>query len=245
MNQIIHSVESNTTSNLIIDISGFEGPIDLLLNLARKQKVDLTEISVFELSKQYIHYINTQVELKIDVAADYLVMASTLTEIKSKLLLPVEPETEEEEDPRANLIKRLLEYQKYKNASEQIDDMTRNNRDFFVVSNAIDVKKSKTIEMPDIKIELLKKAFIDVLKRAEILSMHKIMAETLSVRERMTAILSMIKDRENVEFIKLFNVDEGRLGVIVTFLALLELVKESLVDIIQNESMSKIYINIK
>jgi len=231
--------------HLHVILEEFEGPLDLLLYLIKKQNIDITDLPILPITEQYMHYISIMEEMQFELAADYLVMASTLTEIKSKLLLPVEPETEEEEDPRANLIKRLLEYQKYKNASEQIDDMPRNNRDFFVVSNAIDVKKSKTIEMPDIKIELLKRAFIDVLKRAEIFSTHNIMAETLSVRERMTSILSMIKDRENVEFIQLFNVEEGRLGIIVTFLALLELVKESLVDIIQNESMSKIYINIK
>jgi segregation and condensation protein A len=183
-------------------------------------------------------------EIHFELAADYLVMASTLTEIKSRLLLPVETEIEDEEDPRANLIKRLLEYQKYKNASEKIENLPRNYRDFYVVTHAIDTKKRNTIDLPDIKIEQLKLAFVDVLRRAEILSTHNILSETLSVRERMSSILSKLKDYDNIEFVELFNLKEGRLGVIVTFLALLELVKETLIDVIQNEAMSRIYIGL-
>ena len=184
-------------------------------------------------------------EMHFELASDYLVMASTLTGIKSKLLLPTEAEDEEEDDPRANLIKRLLEYQKYKNASEKLETLPRNFRDFYVVSNAVDSKESKIIETPDIKIDQLKVAFLEVLKRAEIFSTHNIQSETLSVRERMSLILSVLKKGDNVQFEKLFNLEEGRLGVIVTFLAILELVKESLIDIIQNESMSRVYIGLK
>tara|TARA_B100000900_G_scaffold268050_1_gene228866 strand:- start:646 stop:1167 length:522 start_codon:yes stop_codon:yes gene_type:complete len=172
-------------------------------------------------------------------------MASTLAEIKSKLLLPVENEEEEDDDPRANLIKRLLEYQKYKNASEQLDNIPRNFRDFYVVTNAVDTKKNNLIEMPDIQLNQLKYAFLDVLRRAEISSTHNIKSETLSVRERMTSILSILNKNENIEFSKLFNINEGRLGVVVTFLALLELVKESLAEVIQNSPMSKLYISKK
>lgn len=231
--------------HLRVILEEFEGPLDLLLYLIKKQNIDITDLPVLPITEQYMQYISIMEEMQFELAADYLVMASTLAEIKSKLLLPVEVETEEDEDPRANLIKRLLEYQKYKNASEQIDDMSRNYRDFFVVSDAIDVNKSKNIEVPDIKMEQIKNAFVEVLRRAEIFSTHNIIAETLSVREKMTLILSIIKGKENIEFFQLFNIEEGRLGVIVTFLALLELVKESLVDIIQNESMSQIYITVK
>ena len=160
-------------------------------------------------------------------------------------MLPVEAEDDEEEDPRTNLIKRLLEYQKYKNASEKIDNIPRNYRDFFVVSDGVDTPNSKIIETPNIKIEQLRVAFMDVLKRAEIFSTHNIQSETLSVRERMSSILSVLTSSENIEFEKLFNIEEGRLGVIVTFLAILELVKESLIDIVQNGSRSKIYIGSK
>ena len=138
-----------------------------------------------------------------------------------------------------------MEYQKYKNASEKLENLPRNYRDFYVVTNGVDSVKSKVIETPDFKIEQLKSAFIEVLKRAEIFSTHNIQSETLSVRESMSSILSGLKLNDNILFEELFNVKEGRLGVIVTFLAILELVKESLIDITQNESMSNIYIGLK
>ena len=219
--------------------------MDLLLYLIKKQNIDITDLPIFPITEQYMRYISIMEEMHFELASDYLVMASTLTEIKSKLLLPTEAEDEEEDDPRANLIKRLLEYQKYKNASEKLETLPRNFRDFYVVSNAVDSKESKIIETPDIKIDQLKVAFLEVLKRAEIFSTHNIQSETLSVRERMSLILSVLKKGDNIQFEKLFNLEEGRLGVIVTFLAILELVKESLIDIIQNESMSRVYIGLK
>ena len=230
---------------LRIILEEFEGPMDLLLYLIKKQNIDITDLPIFPITEQYMRYISIMEEMHFELASDYLVMASTLTEIKSKLLLPTEAEDEEEDDPRANLIKRLLEYQKYKNASEKLETLPRNFRDFYVVSNAVDSKESKIIETPDIKIDQLKVAFLEVLKRAEIFSTHNIQSETLSVRERMSSILSVLKKGDNIQFEKLFNLEEGRLGVIVTFLAILELVKESLIDIIQNESMSRVYIGLK
>ena len=230
---------------LRIILEEFEGPMDLLLYLIKKQNIDITDLPIFPITEQYMRYISIMEEMHFELASDYLVMASTLTEIKSKLLLPTEAEDEEEDDPRANLIKRLLEYQKYKNASEKLETLPRNFRDFYVVSNAVDSKESKIIETPDIKIDQLKVAFLEVLKRAEIFSTHNIQSETLSVRERMSLILSVLKKGDNIQFEKLFNLEEGRLGVIVTFLAILELVKESLIDIIQNEAMSRVYIGLK
>tara|TARA_B100001113_G_scaffold29189_1_gene20995 strand:- start:1569 stop:2342 length:774 start_codon:yes stop_codon:yes gene_type:complete len=231
--------------HLRIILEEFEGPLDLLLYLIKKQNIDITELPILPITEQYMSYISIMEEMHFELAADYLVMASTLAEIKSKLLLPIDNEDEEEDDPRANLIKRLLEYQKYKNASEQLDTIPRNLRDFYVVTNAIDTKKNNHIEMPDIEMDQLKHAFLDVLRRAEIFSTHNIKSETLSVRERMTSILSMLNQSENIEFGNLFDISEGRLGVVVTFLALLELVKESLADIIQNDTLSKIYISKK
>lgn len=230
---------------LRIILEEFEGPMDLLLYLIKKQNIDITDLPIFPITEQYMRYISIMEEMHFELASDYLVMASTLTEIKSKLLLPTETEDDEEDDPRANLIKRLLEYQKYKNVSEKIETLPRSFRDFYVVSSAVDSKKSTVIETPDIKIEQLRIAFLEVLKRAEIFSTHNIQSETLSVRERMSLILSVLKKNDNLQFEKLFNIEEGRLGVIVTFLAILELVKESLIDIIQNESMSRIYIGLK
>ncbi len=231
--------------HLRIILEQFEGPLDLLLYLIKKQNIDITDLPILPITEQYMAYISLMEEMHFELAADYLVMASTLTEIKSKLLLPIENEDEEEDDPRANLIKRLLEYQKYKNASEKLDAIPRNHRDFYVLTNAVDTKKNNLIEVPDIQLNQLKHAFLDVLRRAEISSTHNIKSETLSVRERMTFIISLLDKNENIEFSKLFNITEGRLGVVVTFLALLELVKESLVDIIQNQPMSKIYIGKK
>ncbi len=230
---------------LRVFLEDFEGPLDLLLYLIKKQNIDITELPIFPITEQYMKYISMMEDMHFELASDYLVMASTLAEIKSKLLLPVEAEVDEEEDPRTNLIKRLLEYQKYKNASEKIDNMPRNYRDFFVVSDGVDVQNAKIIETPDIKIEQLRLAFMDVLKRAEIFSTHNIQSETLSVRERMSSILSLLTANENIQFDELFDISEGRLGVIVTFLAILELVKESLIDVVQSESMSKIYIGSK
>jgi len=231
--------------HLRVILEEFEGPLDLLLYLIKKQNIDITDLPILPITEQYMTYISLMDEMHFELAADYLVMASTLAEIKSKLLLPIENEEEEEDDPRANLIKRLLEYQKYKNASEQLDNIPRNFRDFYVVTNAVDTKKNHLIELPEIQLNQLKYAFLDVLRRAEISSTHNIKSETLSVRERMTSILSMLNQNENIEFSKLFNINEGRLGVVVTFLALLELVKESLADVIQNNPTSKVYISKK
>ncbi len=231
--------------HLRVILEDFEGPLDLLLYLIKKQNIDITDLPILPITEQYMSYISIMEEMHFELAADYLVMASTLAEIKSKLLLPIENEDEEENDPRANLIRRLLEYQKYKNASEQLDAMPRNLRDFYVVTNAVDTKKSNLIEIPDIKLNQLKHAFMDVLRRAEISSTHNIKSETLSVRERMTTILSLLNQNENIEFSSLFDIREGRLGVVVTFLALLELVKENLADVIQNQPMSKLYISRK
>ena len=149
---------------LRIILEEFEGPMDLLLYLIKKQNIDITDLPIFPITEQYMRYISIMEEMHFELASDYLVMASTLTEIKSKLLLPTETEDDEEDDPRANLIKRLLEYQKYKNVSEKIETLPRSFRDFYVVSSAVDSKKSTVIETPDIKIEQLRIAFLEVLK---------------------------------------------------------------------------------
>ena len=230
---------------LRVILEEFEGPLDLLLYLIKRQNIDITDLPILPITQQYMSYISIMEEMHFELASDYLVMASTLTEIKSRLLLPAEAEDEEDEDPRANLIKRLLEYQKYKNASEELDSLPRNYRDFYVVSDGVDSPNIRVVQTPDIKIEQLHVAFLDVLKRAEIYSTHNIQSETLSVRERMSSILSSLTSDHNLEFEGFFEFEEGRLGVIVTFLAILELVKESLIDIIQTESSSKIYIGLK
>ena len=151
---------------LRVILEEFEGPLDLLLYLIKKQNIDITDLPILPITEQYMSYISIMEEMHFELASDYLVMASTLTEIKSKLLLPVETEDEEEEDPRANLIKRLLEYQKYKNASETLDSLPRSYRDFYVVSNGVDSPSITVVQTPDIKIEQLHVAFLDVLKKS-------------------------------------------------------------------------------
>ena len=219
----------------------FEGPLDLLLYLIKKQNIDIVDIPILPITKQYVEYINMMQQLEFELASDYLVMAATLAEIKSRMLVPNEIEDEEEDDPRANLIKRLLEYQKYKDLSVKIDEVPRLNRDTFVISGILaNFKRKET--MPTIKMSQLQEAFHEVLKRAEINASHNIQTETLSVRERMSKILDEISKQETISFIDCFDFNEGKMGAIVTFLAILEMVKENLIDIIQNEDFSMIYL---
>jgi len=226
---------------LRVILERFEGPLDLLLYLIKKQNIDIVDIPILPITNQYVEYINMMQQLEFELASDYLVMAATLAEIKSRMLVPNEIEDEEEDDPRANLIKRLLEYQKYKDLSVKIDEVPRLNRDTFVISGILaNFKRKET--MPTIKMSQLQEAFHEVLKRAEINASHNIQTETLSVRERMSKILDEISKQETISFIDCFDFNEGKMGAIVTFLAILEMVKENLIDIIQNEDFSMIYL---
>ncbi len=226
---------------LRVILEKFEGPLDLLLYLIKKQNIDIVDIPILPITNQYVEYINMMQELEFELASDYLVMAATLAEIKSRMLVPNEIEDEEEDDPRANLIKRLLEYQKYKDLSVKIDEVPRLNRDTFVISGILaNFKRKET--MPTIKMSQLQEVFHEVLKRAEINASHNIQTETLSVRERMSKILDEINKQETISFIDCFDFNEGKMGAIVTFLAILEMVKENLIDIIQNEDFSMIYL---
>ena len=199
------------------------------------------DIPILPITNQYVEYINMMQQMHFELASDYLVMASTLAEIKSRMLVPNEVEDDEEEDPRANLIKRLMEYQKYKDLSEQLDEIPRLNRDTFIVSKILTNIEKKEY-LPSIDFQELENAFQEVLKRAEIFASHEIQTETLSVRERMSLILDIINKNGTIKFIDCFTYEEGRMGVIVTFLAILELSKESLIDIVQNQDYSMIYL---
>ena len=226
---------------LRVILEKFEGPLDLLLYLIKKQNIDIIDIPILPITNQYVEYINMMQQLEFELASDYLVMAATLAEIKSKMLVPNEIEDEEEDDPRANLIKRLLEYQKYKDLSMKIDEVPRLNRDTFVISGILaNFKRKET--MPTIKMSQLQEAFHEVLRRAEINASHNIQTEVLSVRERMSKILDAINKQETVSFIDCFDFNEGKMGAIVTFLAILEMVKENLIDIMQNKDFSMIYL---
>jgi len=214
---------------LQIILEQFEGPLDLLLYLIKKQNIDITDIQILPITNQYIEYINMMREMQFELASDYLVMAATLAEIKSKMLIPTNVDDEEEDDPRADLIKRLIEYQKYKDLSAELDLMPRLNRDNFIATGIFN-QIEKRQELPKINMNELEQAFLEVIKRAEINASHNIDTEVLSVRERMTRVLELLNNNDDTVFTDCFDVGEGKMGVVVTFLAILELVKENIID---------------
>lgn len=218
----------------------FEGPLDLLLYLIKKQNLDIVDIPIAQITRQYLDYIRLMSNLKLELVAEYLLMAAWLAEIKSRMLLPrqLDPE-EEEEDPRATLIRRLQEYELIKNAAEQIDQLPRMERDLFVANVDVSSLTVARIE-PDVQLNDLLLAFRDVLKRIEQLSHHQIIKEPLSVRERMSTILENLKRADSLFFTQLFSRKEGRHGVVVSFLAILELSKERLIDIFHHPDTGRI-----
>ena len=227
---------------LEVILDAFEGPLDLLLYLIRRQNLDILDIPVAEITKQYVEYINVMQELRFELAAEYLVMAAMLAEIKSRMLLPRPPsEDSDEADPRAELVRRLQEYERFKQAAEDIDALPRQDRDTTPVH--AHVPDRATVKLPppvDLKEMLL--ALHDVLKRAELFSGHAIKREALSVRQRMGDVLEQLEDGAFHRFESLFTAEEGKLGVLVTFLALLELAKEQLLDIVQEAPLAPIYV---
>ncbi len=226
-------------------LDAFEGPLDFLLYLIRKQNIDILDIPIAAVTKQYMEYIDLMQDLSLELAAEYLVMAAILAEIKSRMLLPQVIDSEHlEEDPRAELVRRLQEYERYKQAAENLDKLPRIERDTFQViigSNQISVEKPQ----PQIELPELIRAFAEVLKRVEFHANHQIHLDVLSVREKMTLILERIQGKQHFYFNELFDVKEGRLGIVVTFLALLELLKESLIEFIQTLPFAPIYLKAK
>lgn len=226
-------------------LEAFEGPLDFLLYLIRKQNIDILDIPIADVTRQYMNYIDLMRDLSLELAAEYLVMAAILAEIKSRMLLPKPSDAEDaEEDPRAELVKRLQDYERFKQAAEHLDVLPRIERDHFIVEidgSAIDIEKP----LPQVSLPDLIQALMEVLKRAELNATHKVQLEALSVREKMSHILSSIQNQEHVAFSKLFNLQEGRLGIVVTFLALLELLKESLIEFIQAAPFAPIYLKPK
>ncbi len=219
----------------------FEGPLDLLLYLIRRQNVDIVNIPIAQITHQYIAYIQMMSDINLELAAEYLVMAALLAEIKSRMLLPRQPELEaEEEDPRATLIRRLQEYEQIKQAAEDLDQMPRVERDIFAcIIDSSAVEQGQKMH-PEVQLKEMLLAFQDVLKRVHQLSHHQITKEPLSVRERMATILANLEGEDSLLFSQLFIRKEGRHGVVVTFLAILELSKERLIDIIQSEPFAEI-----
>ena len=222
---------------VILDM--FEGPLDLLLYLIRKQKFDILDLPIAPITTQYMAYVELMKDIKLELAAEYLVMASILAEIKSRLLLPKQAVEEEEGDPRAELVRKLQEYEVIKQAAENIDELPRLGRDNFMAQVELADNFVPHIENTNVDLQELVAALQGVIKRTQAFEHHHIQKESLSTRERMAYILSTLKSAGDkkcfVDFSDLFTLEEGRNGVVVTFLAILELIKESLIDCLQTE----------
>ncbi len=230
---------------LEVILETFEGPLDLLLYLIKKHKLDVLELSIFSITEQYVKYVEMMSEFQLELAGEYLVMAALLAQIKSRLLLPVHEELEEEEDPRAELIKRLQEYEQFKKAAENIDTLPRVGRDIFIANATFPELEEKNQPLPELAIKDLLLALSDVMARAKTFEHHLISAETLSTRERMSLILHTLSQaKAPVAFTQLFTFEEGRSGVVVSFIAMLELIKEGLIACLQVESDSQIYVSL-
>ena len=227
---------------LEVFLETFEGPLDLLLYLIKRQNLDVLDIPIAEITRQYMGYIELMQELRLELAAEYLVMAAMLAEIKSRMLLP-RPlgEEGEEEDPRAELIRRLQEYERYKQAAEDIDALSRLDRDVHQASAEAPERKVVPI-LAEVTLKELLLAFRDALQRSEMFAHHHVQRETLSVRQRMGEVLGVLESDRFTDFASLFTPEEGRQGVVVTFLAVLELIKESLIEIVQAEPYAPIHV---
>ncbi len=227
---------------LEVILDAFEGPLDLLLYLIRRQNLDILDIPIAEITRQYVSYIEVMHVFKLELAAEYLVMAAILAEIKSRLLLPRPPQEEADgTDPRAELIRRLQEYERFKQAAEEIDALPRLERDFVNVA-AFLPERTAVREPPPVELRELLLALKEVLERADLFVRHAIRRDALSVRQRMSDLLRRLGDGEFQRFEALFRAEEGRQGVVVTFLAILELAKEQLLEITQIESLAPIYV---
>ncbi len=227
---------------LEVFLEAFEGPLDLLLYLIKRQNLDILDIPIAEITRQYIEYVELMKELQLELAAEYLVMAAMLAEIKSRMLLPRPAESEgDEEDPRAELIRRLQEYERYKQAAEDIDALPRVERDVYPVRT--EAPERKVVKLPP-RVELrdLLYALKDVMTRAEMFAHHHVQLEPLSVRERMSNVLGLLNVDNFTEFTTLFNPEEGRRGVVVTLLAILELIKQTLIELVQTEPFGPIHV---
>jgi segregation and condensation protein A len=228
---------------LQIFLERFEGPLDLLLYLIQHQNLNILEIPLAEIIQQYLHYIELMQQLNLDLAAEYLLMASWLTELKSRLLLPTRTDGDGKAaaDPHTQLIKQLQEYAQYKQAAEELAQLPQLGREIFLASVQLPTIKAEMV-LPNINWAIFLQAIQEVMERATLFSSHQIMREPLSVRERMTLILARLKITTRIDFIELFTLEEGRAGVVVTLLAILELVRESLIKIVQTQPFATIQV---
>ena len=228
---------------LQVFLEAFEGPLDLLLYLIRRQNLDIVDIPIAEITRQYLQYIDVMRELQLELAGEYLLMAATLAEIKSRMLLP-RPQGEggtEEEDPRAELVRRLQEYERFKQAALDIETLPRVDRDTFPASAELAERRVVRL-LPDVTLQEMLVALRDVMQRADMFAHHHISRERLSVRQRMSDVLGALASQAFVEFTQLFRPQEGRMGVTVTFSAILELLREGLIEIVQSEPFAPIHV---
>lgn len=228
---------------LEIFLEAFEGPLDLLLYLIRRQNLDILDIPIAEITRQYMRYIELMQELQLELVGEYLLMAATLAEVKSRMLLPRpkgEGETEEA-DPRAELVRRLQEYERFKKAAENLDNIPRQDRDFRIAGAELVDRKVVRI-LPRVSLQEMLVAFQEVLARSDMFAHHHVQREPLSVRQRMTEVLSALEPGGFIEFTQLFRAEEGRRGVTVTFVAILELLREGLIDIAQSEPYAPLHV---
>jgi segregation and condensation protein A len=227
---------------LEVFLEAFEGPLDLLLYLIRRQNLNILDIPIADITRQYMEYIQLMAELDLELAGEYLLMAAMLAEIKSRMLLPrVSAGGEEEEDPRAELVRRLQEYERYKQAAEDIDRLPRLDRDLHPAVAELTHRQVVRI-LPEVALQEMLVAFKDVVQRATMFAHLHVQRETLSVRQRMSDVLAILEGVGLVEFIRLFRPEEGRLGVTVTFVAILELLREQLVEIAQAEPYQPLHV---
>jgi segregation and condensation protein A len=227
---------------LEVFLEAFEGPLDLLLYLIRKQNIDILDIPVAEITRQYMSYVELMKNVRLELAAEYLVMAAMLAEIKSRMLLPRSSEVEEEEgDPRAELMRRLLEYERFKAAAEGLDELPRVGREVLVPRLEAPQAKARKL-LPEVALEEILLSMAEVMRRNDLFESHQITREVLSTRERMSEVLERLKGGAFVPFVELFSAEEGKLGVVVTFMAILELVKESLIELVQNAPFAPIHV---
>ena len=226
---------------LEVILEAFEGPLDLLLYLIKRQNIDILDIPLEETTRQYMRYIDLMQNLKIELASEYLLMAAMLAEIKSRMLLPRPAESEDEDDPRAELIRRLQEYERFKKAAQDIDVLPRVDREIHLTDVELpEIHQEKP--MPEVDLRDILFAFKDAMARADMYTHHHIQREALSVRERMSSVLSALRADGFTSYTSLFSIEEGRRGVVVTLLAILELVKEQLIDLVQSEAYAPIHI---
>lgn len=224
-------------------LDSFSGPLDLLLYLIRKQNIDILNIPMTSITKQYLQYIELMGTKRMELAADYLLMAAMLAEIKSRMLLPITASTEDEEgeDPRMSLVRRLQAYEQMKHAAVLLDNLPRQERDHFIIQ--IMPGELETVKVhPEVELTDLITAMKSLLQREERMTHHQIEREVLSVRERMNAVLMLLQEKKNIHFSELFSADEGRIGLVVSFLAILELARQSLIVITQTQAFAPIHL---